>query len=609
MKLLNKIPFASVIFIIAIVVYIPSINYGFFVWDDKELALGYYSFDFKEIFWENNYGLYHPITNLSFFFNNLISKSSWHFHLLNNLIHAFNSVLVFYLASQIFKERFINFFIAIVFALHPLQIEAVVWVSGRKDLVYSFFFLLSLLFFIRNSKNPTRGKKIIYIGSFILSILSKPQGIVLPLVFIIYDYLIIHKYTLLKTILKYKILLFFSFLIFIKNSFSFFEANREFGRGYAFFENLVYSNLNTLLYLKQIIFPIKLSVFYPFPYSSGNLPGIYYLLLLVPVLWTLVIYWLVKNKKNIITFFILFFLLNLIMVLQLIPIGESIINNRYTYLALLGVIISVFYIGLEFYKKYPKAQLPLLIILTGYLIFLFNTSYKQIRLWSSNKDLIVHSIELFPNSDILWNTLSTIHINEGNFKDAEGAIDKAIKLNKNYPQAFYNKAVLYNKLSQEKNAIKALDTAIILFPSYEDALYLRGQLHLKVNLYIGAISDFESISNKGKYPSLFYKLGLSYHNMGMHKPALYFYKIALKVSSPEPSLYYNIAVIYREEKEFIKAMENLNHAIKLDPDFSEALFLRGLVKTNLNLDGCNDFENAYKCGFLLALEYLRQNCY
>lgn len=216
---------------------------------------------------------------------------AFYFHLISFLIHAVNSLLVFYLFEKLTGKKFLSFFTALIFAVHPLQVEAVCWASGMKTLLFSFFYLLSITayYFHRCRANAGRVKavNIFSAGShifFILSMLTKTTAVTLPVMLLAIDYFLAgsgdRKFVpFLKKYLpgKMQFLPAIAMLYYI-NSLAASKAFVQLQLPYTPFDHFIIIGHNIFFYLQKALIPLKLSLYYNPPAKDGAfLPAYYYL--------------------------------------------------------------------------------------------------------------------------------------------------------------------------------------------------------------------------------------------------------------------------------------------------------------------------------------------
>ena len=159
-KYINYYVFFTICCII-IISFSPLFNADFLEWDDRDYITKNPSiqslslYNIKLFFSKSYLGNYHPLTMVSYSFDYLIGKGNpFYFHITNILLHIFNTYVIYIIARLVSKNRIIAIVTCLLFATHPLSVESVGWISERKNLLYTFFFLISILFFIRYITKP-----------------------------------------------------------------------------------------------------------------------------------------------------------------------------------------------------------------------------------------------------------------------------------------------------------------------------------------------------------------------------------------------------------------------------------------------------------------------
>jgi len=173
--------------------FLPMLTNGFTNWDDdiyitrNPLIKGS---DWNGIFTQASASNYHPLTMLTLAFNYAISKTDpFSYHFVNWLLHILNTALVFLFVYKISgKKIYVAALASLIFGVHPMHVESVAWVSERKDVLYTLFFLLALLQYWRFLEGGKRSNVILCFVFFVLSLLSKPAAVILPLVLLLLDY-------------------------------------------------------------------------------------------------------------------------------------------------------------------------------------------------------------------------------------------------------------------------------------------------------------------------------------------------------------------------------------------------------------------------------------
>lgn len=316
----------------------PVLNAEFIYWDETEyiinnpLIRGFTWKNIRAIFSTADLALYTPLTTFSFMFDYAVGGLNPSvYHAVNLLLHLANTVLVFVLGGLLGLPAFGAFFMAALFGVHPVHVESVAWVAERKDVLYSFFYLASLIGYLRFRTGANRLTYAVALVAFILSVLAKPMAVTLPAIMILCDWFLGDKQDALGR-LKDKIpFIFISALIAlymllpkiigIGSS----GASRSLAR--MFFSPLY----AWAFYIEKLLLPINLSGMYGLENGNKGLIAHSYFAVLAAMLVVLFR----KNKTAV--FGALFFTTALLPVLQLVRFGPVLTADRYTYVPALGL--------------------------------------------------------------------------------------------------------------------------------------------------------------------------------------------------------------------------------------------------------------------------------
>ena len=199
-KLVARVLLASIL-LTTCIVYSNSLNNGFVKWDDDKYVSN--NADFRQLdgqsilrFFSTSYlRMYQPITMISYALDYKVGKlNALTYHRTNLIFHLLNVLLVFYAILLLTKQPAIAAISALFFGIHPLHVESVAWISGRKDLFYAFFYLGSLIAYISYRKRNNSYKfYFLSILFFLLSLFSKSAAVTLPLVLVLTDYYLSNK--------------------------------------------------------------------------------------------------------------------------------------------------------------------------------------------------------------------------------------------------------------------------------------------------------------------------------------------------------------------------------------------------------------------------------
>jgi tetratricopeptide (TPR) repeat protein len=377
-------------------------------------------------------------------------------------------------------------FVAIIFGVHPMHVESVAWVSERKDVLYAMFFLLSLLQYWSFLETGKKIKIIYCFVFFILSLLSKPAAIVLPIVLYLLDYWHGRKFNLNVLAEKIPFIVFSLLFCFITIKVQSTDAIAGFDI-YPLWSRLFFTCYTIMIYAARFFVPYPLSAFHPYP--SVDSLGLSVYLSPIFIISLFVLLWL-KRKDKLLVFSILFFIVNLLLVIQIVSIGLTIVSERYTYLPYVGLSF-LFGMWLNRYvetssKIFGKA-IPFIIgIIFGVI------SFQRIKVWKNGDTLWADVIKHYPNA-------ATPRSNHADYlrkiavmpeyralsnellREALEDCNIAIRSKPTHLKAYENRQNIYLLLKKDSLAIRDADILLTLQPSNASAFYTKGFAYMQFN--------------------------------------------------------------------------------------------------------------------------------
>ncbi|MEE9543007.1 MAG: tetratricopeptide repeat protein, partial [Thermodesulfobacteriota bacterium] len=449
-------------------------------------------------------GNWHPLTLLSHAVDYaLFGLSPWGHHLTSVILHSINTGLVFVVSISLFslalpgegreggeggrgdsddaskRARLLlgACFTALLFGLHPLRVESVAWVSERKDLLCALFYLLSILAYIRYAaQGGGRGGYALALVFFVLSLMSKPMAVSLPVVLIIMDFYPLRRFGAGEKI-KWVFIEKIPFFVFgVLGSLAALYAQRSSGaiatvEASPFLVRILVAARAYIFYLYKLIIPVKLAPVYPYPTDvrlfSLEYAGSIVLFLAV----TLIVVLSVKRLKVLAALWA-YYVITLIPVIGIVRVGAQGAADRYTYLPILGpcMLVGAFLIYSRVLRKLPYALIIAgIIILSG--AFAIKTR-AQISIWKDSITFWSYEIELYPEEGLM------AYINRGDAYERLGLynkqveeMDRVIEIDPLYMPAYNNRGSAYGWLGEYELAAGDYKRAIELNP--ENALLYR----------------------------------------------------------------------------------------------------------------------------------------
>jgi len=546
-----------VILVITGIVFFPALSNSFTNWDDglyvtqNPYIQGFSIENLKTIFTEPIANNYHPLTMISLTFNYIFGKlNPSGYHSTNLFLHLANTFFVFLFAYHLTDKRlWVGIITALFFGIHPMHVESVAWVSERKDVLYTFFFvsgLLSYLAYLKNEKTKYLGVTLILC---LLSLLSKPAAVVFPIVLLLVDYYKNREWSgkvFLEKIPFFALSIVFGVITLnIQSS----TAIGEFSQ-FSFIQRISFACYGIVAYLTKLVLPLNLSALYPYPVQSAteSLPAIY---MVTPIFVLGIIgaaIWGIRKHKWL-TFGLLFFLVNIALVLQFVTVGNAIIADRYTYLSYVGIFLIIG-IGVDTILQKPnfkKWRIPALGIIGALSIMYSALSFQRCAVWKNSITLWTDAIKKDNQNFLAFTKRGEHYYNNKDAKKALDNFDKAIAIQPNYALPYTYKGFIFLSTKNYDKALPSYTKAIELSPNNADFYNQRGRCYYETNEWAKAIEDYkQAITLNPNAYKAYNNRAIIYHRNQEYEKALADYDAALKINPNYPSATQNRATLLNE---------------------------------------------------------------
>lgn len=550
------------ILVVTFLVFSPVLKCDFVNWDDdvnvtinpnvRELNAA----SIKDIFSHTVIGGYTPLTTLSFAVENQffgIKPGVFHFN--NLLLHLLCTMLVFVFMRKLEANLFISFVVTFLFGIHPMRVESVAWITERKDVLYSFFFLLSLISYITFYKSKRLVFYFLALSAFIFALLSKIQAVSLPLILLLLDYFFEKKFQF-KQVLD-KIPFFILSLVTGLAGIYFLghEGTLETGTVLPFIQRIFIGTYSFCVYLIKSVLPYQLSAIYPNP---EKLSVLYYASALLVLLLAFLIYKSGKHRKDLI-FGFLFFLFNVIFILQVVGTGQTFIADRFTYIAYIGLFFLIAW-ALNF-LYISKWKTYVIILGVVYLAFLGMATWNRTQVWKNSETLFSDVIGKYPKFAIAYNNLGFYYRDQNQYEKAIEAYGKSIEINPQGYVSYNNRGEAYFDRGEIDKALEDMNMAIKLKPDYIKALSNRGAALGSKKEFVLALKDLDK---------------------------------AIALDAKNLKAYTNRSLVYYSLGNFEKTSQDATSYLQIKPNDADVLNLRGLCfsRLNKNQEALADFNKS-----------------
>jgi protein O-mannosyl-transferase len=604
----------GIIAVTCLVAYSPSL-FNEFTWDARKYILeNNYLKDFPgwdgwvAIFTKFELGNYQPITMLSWAIEYMIvGTSPWLYHLDNALLHIVNSILVYRVVQKLNGKFLVAAITAILFAIHPLKVESVVWAAERKDTMYTLFLLLSFEYYINWWQQEKRTKMLILsIVFFVLSCFSKAMAVVLPLVLIITDMYFFDRVKSFGDLIKVGLQKFPYFAIALGVGILSIIAQRDAGADattainsqYSFVERSIIILYNFFFYPFKTIFPVDLRAFYSYP--DKPFPAEIYLGM-VGTFGLAVAAFVVGRKNNHVAWGMLYYLIVILPVIQILPIGSAIVADRYYYVSSLGL-LYILGVGVNhLYEHRENFRKAFKVVAVGVCLLLTGISFARSFVWKDDLSLFMDVLEKYPSNGFIAGNVGWSYVQKKDTTNAILYFEKANQLGwntdeihikladlyfqrKDYEKAARNFAAGFKlKPEKNKNLYWSLGTCYYYMTKYDSAMIysdlalkediknffahnIKGLVYTKTNRFEEAKQSFlTSIKYNKKFYDPYVNIAHVYDLEGRYDQEIPYLIKALGVDPKQDLAYKNIGVAYVNMGQYDKAIEYWKKAIRYHP--------------------------------------------
>jgi tetratricopeptide (TPR) repeat protein len=512
-------------------------------------------------------------------------------HLVNVTLHALSTLLLFALLKRMTRSRWRGAFVAGLFALHPLHVESVAWVTERKDVLCGLFWFLTLWGYARYVERPKLGRYLVVIVLFCLGLMSKPMIVTLPFVLLLLDVWPFRRIALpgpeaagapkhkarpkpdakpFRPVLLEKVPL---FALSACSSVATYIVQQRGGAVQSlewipFSTRLGNALFSYVAYIAQMFWPVRLAVFYPYPFDlpAWKAVGAGLALVVVSVF--------ALRKVRHLPYFAVgwfWYLGTLVPVIGLVQVGMQSRADRYTYVPLIGIFLLLTWGVADLFQRWPKAEPALAAVPAAACLACLVITFHQIQSWKNSASLFGHALQVTANNYMGYYGMGGVLRDEGRLDEAITAYREAISLFPNYGGAHSSLGGVYLKQGRLDEAVAELTEAIRLDPkSPEDRISLGIALN-KLGKDRDAIDQMlEAIQLEPDSANAHYNLGRLYAATGQIDDAVVQFASAVRLEPESAENHYNLGTVLAAQGKMEEAVTEFSEAIRLKPDYGNA---------------------------------------
>ncbi len=597
------------ILIVTLFLFSPTFKHSFVNWDDDVNVTNNQNITkldkqgIRTIFSESIIGGYNPITTLSF----AVEYRIWGlkpgvYHANNVILHLICTLLVYLLLRQLGMNYFIAALTALLFGIHPMRVESVAWVTERKDVLYSMFFLLSTIAYVAYRKTKNLLYYFISILVFILSLLSKIQAVSLPLALITIDLLMDKKFEWKLLLNKIPFLILSTITGIVGIYFLQQQGSLETGTVLPFFQRIFIGTFSLLVYTIKAFVPYEMSAIYPIP---DKISFFHYLSMPVVLLLGYLI-WKIKKWRIEIVAGSLFFIFNIMFMLQVIGAGQGYLADRFTYIPYLGLFFIIAFVLNSFISGAFKTGVWAFVII--FMVILAGITIQRVKIWENSETLFTDVINKYPKVAVAHNNMGKYFRETNQYEKAIASYTKSLEIDPKGYVTYSNRGKALFDKGRVDEALSDFNNCLAINPDYIEALSNRGAALASKNKFKEALVDLDkAIKLDPANINAYSNRSLAYYYTNEFEKAITDITTYLELSPNDADMINIRALCFAQLKRYDEALADYNRSIELKP--TQGIFYQNRsFYYNLNGDklrALDDILKAQELGVEVNTEYLK----
>ena len=545
--------------------YWPSASYDYINIDDPDYAAHNFilkqGFSKEAIAWAfttTKTANWHPVTWISYLADvQFLGSSARIHHVVNLLFHALNAVLLNIVFRRMTNAAGLSLIVALLFAVHPLNIESVVWISERKNVLSTLFWLLVMGCYTRYTK--TKDTKA-YLGAlifFAIGLMAKPMLVTLPCALLLLDFwplgrlfpgpnYLDHKTKALKNLgaLLWEKIPFF--ILTIASSIVTFWAQQIEGAVksleiFPFTLRLANALVSYSLYLKKIVGPHALAIFYPYPsnYHGWQVSGAIILLAALSYLALRT-----RKRHPYVLFGWLWYIGTLVPVIGIVQVGSQAMADRYAYIPAIGIVTLIVWGAHALIRQRGINPIAAATAAGLAIAALATVTWNQMPYWQNSQTLLHRAIAVTKDNHFAHNNLGSDYAQKGQFEKAARHYREALRAKQDYWTAQNNLGLAMDKMGRLTDALEHYAKALQMNPENDE------------------------VHNN---------IGSTMAKMGRWDEAQKHYRQAVQINPRNAAAHSNLATALAKQGHMQKAIAHYVTAVQVDPYLETAIVQLALV--------------------------------
>jgi Flp pilus assembly protein TadD len=575
-------------------------------------------------------GYWIPVTWLSLMLDfELYGLNPGGYHLTNVFLHLLNGFLLFLVLQRMTRAAWQSGMVAALFLLHPLHVESVAWITERKDVLSTLFWLLSILAYARYVERPLLARYMLVCVIFALGLMAKPMLVTLPFLLLLLDYWPLRRFqaepshgadlqaasgsgltrekSVILRLLVEKLPLFMLataasvVTIYSQQSWNAVKTTDLFPLASRFANALV----SYVSYIGKMFWPANLAVLYPHPVSSIPSWQIVAAALLLICISVAVIRAAHRYPYLLVGWF--WYLGTLVPVIGLVQAGDQAMADRFTYVPLIGLFIAISWGVHDLAAIWPRRRYFFALLTTILMLALMICTHQQLRYWRTTSTVFLHTLDVIdarflgdflkqglfsldeaiahysqprtpkPDLAVAHNILGINLVQQGRVEEAISQFSQALEINPNFALAHNNLGALYARAGKLDEAVAHYRAALRIEPAHAKAQNNLGEVLQRQGELDEAVSCFsQALKTNPHYAEAHHNLGSVLAIQARLNEAIDHLEQALKIRPNYPEAHNSLGIALARQGNLHRAIDHFSEALRLKPDYDQA-------RTNLEL--------------------------
>jgi tetratricopeptide (TPR) repeat protein len=551
-----------------------------YVFDNPMVARG---LTLKSIGWAFTHttsNLYHPLTMISLMLDaRAYGLKAGGYHLTNVLLHGATAILLFLLLRKMTGALWPSAFVAAVFAVHPLRVESVAWVTERKDMLSGLFFVLTLGAYVRYTRAPfslVRYLTVVFL--FVPGLLSKATLVTLPFLLLLLDYWPLGRlppaaprsnFQVLRPLFIEKIPLFVLSAAWCVATLLTQQPALAPVAESPFFSRLGYAAVSYVVYLGQMFYPAGLAVLYPFPQTGPPLVEVVLALALLAGISAGALA--LRQRHPYLVVGWLWYLGMLAPMIGLVPAGIVARADRFTYLAQIGVYMMMAWAAGDLMISWRYGRRILGVAAPGVIMVLMVCAWKQTAYWKSSETLWTHTLACTTGNYVAHHYLGATAFEKGRVDEALTQFQEALQIKPDYAPACNGLGLALRQKGRVDEAISYYQKALQIEPDYVSVHNNLGNALLQRGRVDEAITHYQkALQMAPDYVEAHNNLGNLLLQRGRMDEAIPHFQKAAQINPDNMEAHYGLGTALLQKGSLDEAIACFREALRINPHYAPA---------------------------------------